>query len=102
MWAKLFEKSLRGQPVVGGPFSYKQMMEPRCLEDTNHGLVSGALGGGLNVNTRSLVSKDCLIPGTDAFPFHYQKPLRRPLDLKDVWFQFLFIITSAKDTFTSR
>lgn len=44
-----------------------------------------------------------LIPGTNTFLFHYQKPLRRPLDHKDVRFQFHFIITSAKDaTFTPK
>lgn len=42
-----------------------------------------------------------LMPRTDPFPFHYQKPLSRPLAHKDVWFQFHSIIASAKDaTFT--
>lgn len=35
--------------------------------------------GGRNVSPLSLVSEGCLIPQTDAFPFHYQKALRRPL-----------------------
>lgn len=49
--------------MVGGPFSYKQMMEPQCLEDTSCGLVPGAFGRDRHVSSFLPGSAGCLTTG---------------------------------------
>lgn len=62
-------------------FSYKQMVEPECLEDTSCGLIGGVTGKvGLLEEAEMLTSSpqgslSYFIPAIDTFLFHYQKPL---------------------------
>lgn len=76
----------RGQPVVGGPFSYKQMMEPLCLEDTSCGLVSAAFWGDRNVSPLPC----WLLWLSHSWDWCFSIPLsetpEEPLGHQDVWF----------------